>query len=174
VSLRVEVLARAHRPLVARFENQHASLVEYLQRYALRHAERDLLSKTYVAIDTNLGRPAIVGYFSLTTTSVQRSSVDSIAALARLPRFPIPGVLLARLAVDARIQRQGHGQYLFEQALGRTLHMQHVVAFRMLVAHAIDEAAAGFYRRRGFVETSEALPRQMVLDLAPLAGPRQW
>ncbi len=41
---RIEVLARAHRPLLKDFQNQEPSLVTYLKRYALRHAERDLFS----------------------------------------------------------------------------------------------------------------------------------
>jgi len=167
--LRIEVLGRQHRGLVRGFRNQHPSLVEYLQRFALRHAEKDLLARTYLAIDT--GR--IAGYFSLTTVSVDRQSVGELPALARLPRFPIPGLLLARLAVDQRVQGQGLGRHLFEEALGiaLTLARSGPVAFRLLVTDAIDPDAERFYARFGLARLSGgASPRRMVLDLRPLVG----
>src|SRR5687767_2240819 len=119
MALRLEPFRREHRALTGEFRNQHASLVEYLRRYAFRHAEKDLLSRTYVAID-EMG-PHIAGYFSLATVSVDRDSLARVPRLDRLPRFPIPGVLLARLAVDERAQGQGVGRYLFDEALDLTL-----------------------------------------------------
>jgi GNAT superfamily N-acetyltransferase len=170
MALRIEALEPAHRALVADFENQHRSLVEYLQRYALRHAKKDLLARTFVAIDDTTAGPRLAGYFSMATVSVERASVERHPNLARLPRFPIPGVLLARLAVDARLQGQGLGRYLFEEALGRTIQLAKAgpVAFRLFVTDAIDEGAVRFYERRGFARLGEAFPCRMVLDLAPL------
>ena len=49
--VRIEALGPGHRPLLTGFQNQHPSLVEYLKRYALRHATKDLLARTFVAID---------------------------------------------------------------------------------------------------------------------------
>jgi GNAT superfamily N-acetyltransferase len=169
MALRIEALGPAHRALVANFENQHASLVEYLQRYALRHTKKDLLARTFVAFDDTSAGPRLAGYFSLSTVSVERASVGRDPTLARLSRFPIPGVLLARLAVDARVQAQGLGRYLFEEALGLTLQLAKTgpVAFRLFVTDAIDEAVARFYERRGFSRLGETFPCRMVLDLAP-------
>lgn len=83
----IELLSRSHRPLLKEFRNQHESLVEHLRRYALRHAEKDHLSKTHVAIDTSSGTRRLAGYFSLTTTSVDRGSVTGMDALARTARM---------------------------------------------------------------------------------------
>jgi GNAT superfamily N-acetyltransferase len=170
MALRIEALGPAHRALVAGFENQHVSLVEYLQRYALRHASKDLLARTFVAMDDTSAAPRLAGYFSLSTVSVERASVERDPTLARLPRFPIPGVLLARLAVDARVQGQGLGRYLFEEALGLTLQLATTgpIGFRLFVTDAIDAAAARFYEPRGLTRLSETFPCRMVLDLAPL------
>lgn len=170
MALRIEVLGRQHRPLLAGFQNQHASLVEYLKRFALRHAEKDLLSKTYVAISAAGDVERVAGYFSLSTVSVERDTVTRVPEIDRLPRFPIPGVLLARLAVDARVQGQGLGRYLFEEALGLTLQLAQTgpVAFRLFVTDAIDAGAAGFYERFGLVRLGSEFPCRMVLDLQPL------
>ena len=170
--LRIEALGPSHRPLLAGFRNQHPSLVEYLKRYALRHAKKDLLARTFLAIDESGKGSRIAGYFSLATVSVERASVESQSDLNRLPRFPIPGVLLARLAVDSRVQGQGLGRFLFEEALGLTLQLAKTgpVAFRLLVTDAIDESAARFYERRGLVRLSDGYPCRMVLDVRPIVG----
>lgn len=179
---RIEVLKRKHRALLKGFRHQAPSLVEYLQRFALRHAEKDLLSRTYLAIDEPGGVDRVAGYFSLATVSVERSSVEDITALSRLPRFPIPGVLLARLAIDERVQGQGQGQgqglgrYLFEEALGLALELatSGPLAFRLFVTDAIDEDAVRFYERFGLARLSDSLPARLVLDTKPLVeGARQ-
>lgn len=49
------------------------------------------------------------------------ASVARLSELDRLLRFPILGILLARLAVDARVRGQGLSGYLLEEALGLKL-----------------------------------------------------
>jgi len=168
--LHLEPIRRIHRPLLADFQNPQPTLVEYLQRYALRHAEKDRLARTWLAIDEDLGTPRLAGYFSLATVSVERAAAARVPALDRLPRFPIPGILLARLAVDSRVRGQGLGRYLFEEALGLTLQLAHTgpVAFRLLVTDALDETAVRFYAYFGLTPLGEDFPCRMVLDLNPL------
>ena len=74
--LRIEVLSRSHRTIAAGFQNQHESLAQYIKRFALRHTEKDLLARTYVAVDdVGSAPPRLAGYFSLSTVSVERASV---------------------------------------------------------------------------------------------------
>jgi GNAT superfamily N-acetyltransferase len=96
--------------------------------------------------------------------------VSALESLQRLPGFPIPGVLLARLAVERRMQGQGVGKYLLREALGRTLELARAgpVAFRLLVTDAIDDAAARFYEHHGFARLRADAPCRLVLDLEPL------
>jgi GNAT superfamily N-acetyltransferase len=168
--MRIEALAAGHNRLLAGFQNQHPSLAEYLARYALRHAKKDLLARTFLAIDETAAGPVVAGYFSLAAVSVDRQAAGAHPNLTKLPRFPIPGVLLARLAVDTRVQGQGLGGYLFEEALGLTLQLARTgpVAFRLFVTDAIDTRAAQFYQRRGLVRLADAYPCRMVLDLRPI------
>jgi GNAT superfamily N-acetyltransferase len=170
MALRLERLNRSHRSLLADFQNPQVSLVEYLTRYALRHAEKDWLARTYLAIDAGTGSPRLAGYFSLATVSVERSAIARLPELDRLPRFPIPGILLARLAVDTRARGQGLGRYLFEEALGLTLQLAQTgpVAFQLFVTDALDAEAARFYEHFGLAPLAEDFPCRMVLDLRPL------
>ena len=173
--LRIEVLSRQHRVLLKGFRSQEQSLVDYLKRFALRHADKDLLSRTYLAIHADGESERGAGYFSLSTVSIERGAVDPISSLAGLPRFPIPGVLLARLAVDERLQGQGLGRYLLEEALRITLHLtvSGPVAFRLLVTDGISEDAVAFYQHFGLSRLSGTLPSRMVLDLKPLVSPHE-
>lgn len=100
------------------------------------------------------GTRRLAGYFSLTTTSVERDSVTGMDALARLPRYPIPAILL------------------FREALGMTLRLvrEGPLSCRLLVADAIDEQAARFYERFAMSRISETFPARMVLDLSSLLG----
>jgi len=67
----------------------------------------------------------------------------------------MPTVLIARLAVDRRHQGHRLGSRLLAEALRRAVAASDAVAARLVVVDAIDEAAAGFYRRWGFVDVPE-------------------
>jgi len=170
VTLQLERLQREHRPLLRHFENEVPELVTYLQRWALAHQERDQLGRTWLAVDRVEGGPLLAGFFTLSAASVDRALVVA-GELDRLPRFPIPAVLLARLAVDRRVQGQGVGTWLFDEALRRTLTLaaDGPIGFRVLVTDAKDERAASFYEKRGMERlTTGHGPCRMILDLKPL------
>ena len=166
--------AIAPAPLLADFQNPQMSRVDSLQRYALRHAEKDLLARTYLALDAGAGTPRRAGYFSLATVRVDRAAVVRLPELDRLPRFPIPGILLARLAVDTRVRGQGLGRYRFEEALGLTLQLAQTgpVAFRLFVTDALNAEAARFYHHFDLAPLGDDFPCRMVLDLRSLRAGR--
>jgi ribosomal protein S18 acetylase RimI-like enzyme len=62
-------------------------------------------------------------------------------------------VLIARLAVDKREQGAGLGTRLLADALRMVVLAGESVAARLVVVDALDEQAAGFYRRHGFTDT---------------------
>ncbi len=120
-----------------------------LNNWLVRHARQAQASgsaKTFVVAD----RDRIVGYFSLTV-----GQVDTLEAPERIRKgmgqYPIPVVLLARLAVSIDHQGRGIGRGLLQDAIRRTLMMAEQVGIRALLAHPIDEDAAQFYLRFVFV-----------------------
>jgi len=62
-------------------------------------------------------------------------------------------LLIGRLAVDAQWQGRGLGSALLADALRRCLAASEIADVRGVVAHAIDEAAVGFYERHGFIRS---------------------
>ncbi len=62
-------------------------------------------------------------------------------------------VLIARLAVDKREQGAGLGTRLLADALRMAVLAGESVGARLVVVDALNEPAAGFYRRHGFTES---------------------
>ncbi|OIN82359.1 GNAT family N-acetyltransferase [Mycobacterium malmoense] len=64
-------------------------------------------------------------------------------------------VLLTRLAVDRSEQGKGVGATLLAEALRKAVAAGEVAAARLAVVDAVDEEAAAFYERYGFVRVPE-------------------
>jgi GNAT superfamily N-acetyltransferase len=62
-------------------------------------------------------------------------------------------MILARLAIDQRYQRQGLGKALLKNALLRTVHAADIAGIRALLVHAKDEEARNWYRQWEFEES---------------------
>jgi len=120
------------------------SLDTWLVSYA-RQAQAGGSAKTFVVRDGD----QVAGYYSLTV-----GEVDTAEASPRvrqgMGRYPIPVVILARLAVSERCQGRGIGTAMLRDAIRRTLAIAEQVGVRALLAHPIDDQAASFYQRFGF------------------------
>ena len=68
-------------------------------------------------------------------------------------QYPIPVVILARLAVARRDQGRGIGLAMLRDAIRRTLTIAEQAGIRALLTHPLDDQAAGFYERLGFVRS---------------------
>jgi predicted N-acetyltransferase YhbS len=134
---------------VSAFDCGRRELNAWLAEHA-RAGNRADLARTYVALD----RGAVVGYVSLTTGSVRREQAPR-RHVRGMPCYPIPTILVARLAVDRRHQGARVGSRLLAEALRLAVVASDVAAARLVVVDAIDEHAAAFYRRWGFVEAPE-------------------
>ena len=145
--LRLERLD-AHHDL-STFDSGNDELDGWLQRHGMAAQQMDS-ARTFVLTKQD----RVVGYFSLTMGSVRRQ--DAPAKLVRgLPAYPVGMVLLARLAVDRREQGSGLGVTLLAEALRKALAAGDAAAARMVVVDAIDENAARFYERYGFIAAPE-------------------
>lgn len=109
--------------------------------------ERADNTRTFVAIDPD--REGLAGYYSTTT---YRLDIDEVATAYGVGkrRYPVPAVLLARLAVDERFAGQGIGRQLLVHALAGIAEASIHVGFEVVIVHAIDEEAVTFYARYGF------------------------
>jgi GNAT superfamily N-acetyltransferase len=62
-------------------------------------------------------------------------------------------MILARLAIDQRYQRQGLGKALLKNALLRTVQAADIAGIRALLVHAKDVEARSWYRHWEFEES---------------------
>jgi GNAT superfamily N-acetyltransferase len=145
------------------------ALDDYIRKYALQNQQRGY-GKTYVAIrDRSL---IVEGFFTLSMSSVAVENLPE-SLRKRCPRYPMPVGLLAQLAVDRGSQGQGLGELLLFEATQRFIVASEIVAARAIVVKAIDEEAARFYAKYGFLPLQN-LPGHLYLPMETaraMAGP---
>ena len=133
---------------VSRFANGvHPSLDQWLHERA--RSSEGLSARTYVVCPAD-APDRVVGYVSIATALEQRNALPSAKLRRGMPE-QVPLLLIGRLAVDAEWRGRGLGSALLADALRRCLAVSEIAGARGVIAHAIDEAAVGFYQRHGFV-----------------------
>ncbi len=93
----------------------------------------------------------VVGYYALAAGAVSHD--EAPGRIRRNVPYPIPAIVLGRLAVHADRVGQGIGKGLLKDAILRTPQLREQADVRALLCHAIDETAKAFYLRHGFVES---------------------
>lgn len=139
-----------------------AALDRYLHRQATQH-HRDGISTTHVLLEQRLVdngtlSPApVLGYYTLAAAQLLLTDL-SVQDQRRLPRYPVPAVRMARLAVAHAEQGKGHGEMLLAHAVARCLGMREELGVKVLLVDALHARAARFYLGYGFrPTTSDAL-----------------
>jgi GNAT superfamily N-acetyltransferase len=148
---------------VTGFACGNEALDRWLARYAGQSQRRDA-ARTFVATTEDA---RVCGYYSLVAGQITHDKATPNTRKGLSPHFPIPVAILARLAVDGRHQRRGLGATLLNDALRRVTFATELIAVRAVVVHAIDDHAAGFYRRLG-VRSLSATPRTLMVTLSEL------
>jgi len=151
------------------FQSGTRPLDDYFRRHALTNDQGDV-GRAYVyessPADHAAGLPAVIGFYTLSMGSL--ASQDAATVLAkRLPRYPMPVVLIGRLAVDERARGRRLGEALLLDALARAFEASSIVACVGVLVDAKDQSAEGFYAKYDFVTLDDAAwPRRMLLPMS--------
>lgn len=145
------------------FDCGEPALDEFLRRFARQNDEKNL-SRTYVA--TRPGSAVVAGYYSIRTGSVAFDLLTD-AEKRGLPRYPIPVLHLARLAVDRSSRGLGLGETLLMHALDNAVRVAEHVGLRAVEVVAKNDAARAFYARYGFHSLHDDV-HHMYLSLAAI------
>ena len=124
---------------VESFECGQPAQNQFLQRYALVN-QKAHSAQTYVCC---LGTQ-VVGFYSLSVGSVDVADAPTRVAKG-LARYPVPVMILARLAVSLDHQGKGLGRALLKDSLLRTAQAADLAGIRCLVVHAKDDTARQWY-----------------------------
>lgn len=145
----------------AQFDCGVEALNVYLRKYALQNQRKGIVRNYVTCRDSR-----IVGYYSLAYGSAAQA--DAPPALAKgIGKYPIPVMILARLAVDVRERGQGLGRALLKDATLRTLQAADIAGLKAIFVQAKDEQAEQFYTRWGFI-ASPGDPLHLFFPLDPL------
>jgi GNAT superfamily N-acetyltransferase len=135
-----------------------SSLDDWLRRRALINQTTGA-SRTFVVTDES---GQVLAYYALAAGAV--SHQESPGAIRRNMPDPVPVMVLARLAVDQRLQGQQVGGALLKDALQRAVSVAQNIGVRALLVHALNDRARQFYAHYGFVP-SPANPMTLMLPL---------
>ena len=152
-----EPLAASHR--LDDFECGEAVLDDWLKRRALVNQSSGA-SRTFVVTDQD-GR--VCGYYAVAAGAVSHQLATS--GVRRNMPDPVPVMVLARLAVDRRMQGQHLGASLLQDAVNRTVAVSQNAGVRALLVHTLHEKAKPFYEHYGF-QASPAHPMTLMLRLS--------
>jgi predicted GNAT family N-acyltransferase len=123
-----------------------APLDVFLHTQASQYEKRGV-GRTCVAVRPDSKR--VIGYYTLAASSVEFVNFPETVR-KKLPRHPVPTILLGRLAVDVSARGEGLGSGLLTDALERVLGVADVIGVFAVNVHALDDEARGFYAKHGF------------------------
>jgi GNAT superfamily N-acetyltransferase len=126
------------------FSSGNPDLDRFFHRFAGQNQFRHHIGVTYVAVDGD----EILGFVTVSPSEIE---IDALPAerRRRLPRYPLPVLRVARLAVSAQAQGRGIGQALLRFALTLASRTADEIGCVGVVVDAKPEAL-GFYLTYGF------------------------
>ncbi len=165
----------APEPLTPAHDLSHFScgkpiLDHWLQNRALSNQQKGF---TAVMVVHDHGR--VAGCYGLAPTAVV-PTVLSRAVRTNQPPDPVPCLLLGQLATDQGRAGEGIGTGLLKHALERCVQAASLIGGRALLVRAVDEGAAQFWQRRGFIPSKDddlTLFRPMSAIAASVADARE-
>jgi GNAT superfamily N-acetyltransferase len=140
------------------FDCNEPDLNFFFKHYAFKN-ER-ISGKTYVAVED---AESIAGYVTLAAGELATKEIPE-AFREKLPKYPVPVVLIAKLAVDVRFQKKRIGALLLRHAAEQALAVADRVGCYGLHVDALNENAKAFYLHYGFLQSPDR-PLQLFLPL---------
>jgi GNAT superfamily N-acetyltransferase len=134
--------------VLSRFKSGSAALDDWLRNSALESEGRT--ARTYVVCENT---SIVVGYYCISTGSVERGVLPSKMKRAREMPNQIPVALIGRLARDQAYAGRGLGKDLLQDALRRILAASQIIGVRAVLVHALNDEAAKFWTDHEFIES---------------------
>ncbi|MEJ2608563.1 MAG: GNAT family N-acetyltransferase [Candidatus Thiodiazotropha sp.] len=149
------------------FDCGNSSMNMFLARYATKHSKLGL-SRTYVLAEQKKeAKTDIAAYYTLTASTVTRVEIPSTQK--SLPTYPVPVVMLARLAVDKEYQGTGLGAKTLVYALRQSAHLSKAgLPAYGLILDVIDAKALAFYKHFELFDSFTNNPMRLFVAMKTL------
>lgn len=116
----------------------------FLKKHALLNNQNGY-GKTFVLQDND----ETIGFFTLCSAQVRFETFPNPAKEV-LPKYPIPCIRIARLAVAKKHQNKGYGKELLRQAFLKIVAVSFTVGVKLVLVDA-KETSKKFYEKFGFM-----------------------
>ena len=127
------------------FDSGDPDLDRFFARFAGQNQFVNHLGTTYVAVEKGL----ILGYVTVAPGQIEAVEIPPASIRRKLPRYPLPILRLARMAVARSFQKKGLGRELLRFAFELALRMAEAYGCMGVCVDA-KPAALDFYTRFDF------------------------
>ena len=142
----------------------------YLRRYAAKNMALNL-NRTFVLPYTqeeNSEKSHVAAYYTLAYQTLLR---EELPDPSRLPRYPVPVILIAQLGIDQRFHRQGLGAKTLAHALRHAYQIANNpkgIPAMGVVLDVLDQDALTFYQSFDFFLPLTDNPMKLFVPIASL------
>lgn len=124
-------------------------LDHYLKNYAILNQNINV-GQTYILHIENSN--FAMGYYTISAANVIKNDLPVIERLTKeLPRYPIPCILIGKLAIDKKYKNQGLGKFLLADALKRVKSLSADLGCFAVIVDSL-ESSSSFYEKFGFIK----------------------
>jgi len=142
----------------------------YLRRYAAKNTALNL-NRTFVlpySTEDSSEKAQVAAYYTLAHQTLVR---EELPDPSRLPRYPVPVILLAQLGIDQRFHRQGLGAKTLVYALRHAYQIANNprgLPAMGVVLDVLDQDALAFYQSFDFFLPLTDNPMKLFVPMASL------
>lgn len=143
------------------FDCGSEDLNTYLKRFAYQN-DKSGIGRTFVLLEGDV----LIGYVTLCSASLV---FENMPIGIKVPRYPIPAIKIARLAVDKRYHGKGYGKELLAFSLEKVAILSEFIGVRFVTVDTKEESKT-FYEHFGFIplpmkKETYVLPIELVTRL---------
>jgi hypothetical protein len=122
-------------------------LDSYIKKFALKNQRANIGTTRVLHVKDQC---KILGYYTICASKVEQVDIPSIY-LQTLPKYPIPCILIGKLALDKSLQKLGLGGYLLFDALQRAILVSKTLGCFAVIVDTYDPGVIPFYTKYGFI-----------------------
>lgn len=148
--MKVVSIQKVNKKEIREFHCGIDELDTFISKYAMQNDKKDI-GKTFVLKDED----RMIGFYTLSNAQIAFDELkDSLSK--GLPKYPVPCIRIARLAVAEEYQKNGFGAILLKDAILRILNVADHTGIYFVIVDA-KESSFSFYEKYGFIRLEHDL-----------------